>query len=382
MTTRPTLDSDLVATLLDGVNLTPLLAPVEPVAGLWLRNRFVMAPMTRGFSPGGIPGADVAAYYARRASSIGMIITEGVYVDERSAGTSDRVPRFGAPGAVEAWRRVTDGVHAVGGRIAAQLWHLGAARTAGAPPFPDAPVVSPSGIGAAGQHVGEPASLATIDGIVDAFVRAARDARSAGFDGVEVHGAHGYLLDQFCWSRTNHRTDRYGGDLAGRVRLGAEVVAAIRDAVGPDYPILYRFSQWKGGYWDARLAETPAELEALLTPLADAGVDIFHASTRRFWLPAFAGSARTLAGWTRDLTGRPAIAVGSVGVVAPFRGTEAEGQRSLSLAPLLRAFALREFDLIAVGRALLADPDWLDKLVAGQPGSIRPYTKESERTLW
>ena len=182
------------------------------------------------------------------------------------------------------------------------------------------PVISPSGLDPAGKAVAEPATVADLEGVVAAFARAAAEAQAAGFDGVELHGAHGYLLDQFHWPVTNRRTDRYGGDMAGRVRFSAEVVAAVRAATGPQFPIAFRFSQWKGSDYNARIAEDPAELEAFLAPLAAAGVSVFHASIRRYWAPAFDGSDRTLAGWTRQLTGLPVITVGSVGVAAAFRG--------------------------------------------------------------
>ena len=110
-------------------------------------------------------------------------------------------------------------------------------------------------------------------------------ARRLGFDGIEIHGAHGYLLDQFFWAATNHRTDDYGVTLRRRAAFPARVVAAVREAVGPDFPIIYRFSQWKGVDYTARIAANPGELEELPTPLVDAGVDLFHTSLRRHWLP-------------------------------------------------------------------------------------------------
>lgn len=373
--------TSLSRTLLDGTDVTPLFSPVD-VAGLRLRNRLVMAPMTRQFSPGGVPGDDVAAYYARRASSLGLLITEGTYVDEPSAGGSDRVPRFFGAEALDGWRKVAAAVHAQGGAIFPQLWHIGAVRRPGSAPFPEAPIVSPSGLNAAGHPVGEPASAATLSGIASSFARAAADARAAGFDGVELHGAHGYLLDQFHWTATNRRADAYGGDAAGRVRLSAEVVGTVRAAVGPDFPVAFRFSQWKGGAYDARIADDPRELAALLTPLAEAGVSMFHVSTRRYWLPAFDGSERTLAGWTRQLTGLPVIGVGSVGVSAPFLGSASEGQSSLSLAPLVRLVNRGEFDLVAVGRAVLAEPEWARKLQDARLDEIRAYDKSADAVLF
>ena len=367
-------------TLLDGTDPAALFTPVD-IAGLKLRNRFVMAPMTRQFSPDGVPDDDVAAYYARRASSLGLIVTEGTYVDEPSAGSSSRVPRLYGQHALAGWKRVVDAVHAEGGLIFPQLWHLGAGRRAGTAPVADAPVVSPSGVDGTGRSVGEPASDQTIDEVVASFVRAALDAQQTGFDGIELHGAHGYLLDQFHWDATNLRTDGYGGDISGRVRLSAEVVGAIREAVGPAFPIAFRFSQWKGTDYDARIAADPGELAAFLVPLADAGVSLFHVSTRRYWQAAFDDSARTLAGWTKHLTGRPVIALGSVGVAAPFLGSDDQTPQTLSLAPLVRLIEQGEIDLVGVGRAVLADPEWAAKLADGRPGDIRPYDKTVESIL-
>jgi 2,4-dienoyl-CoA reductase-like NADH-dependent reductase (Old Yellow Enzyme family) len=274
-------------------------------------------------------------------------------------------------------------VHAEGGLIFPQLWHLGAQRKPGSPPFPDAPVISPSGVDAAGEAIGSPASQQDLAEIAASFGRAAADARAAGFDGVELHGAHGYLLDQFHWSVSNRRTDRYGGDMAGRVRFSAEVVAAVRAAVGADYPVAFRFSQWKGGHYDAQIAQTADELAAFLTPLADAGVSMFHVSTRRYWQPAFEGSDRTLAGWTRQLSGVPVIAIGSIGVATQFlAGPDEDAEPTLTLAPLVELFRRGEFDLVALGRAVLADPEWASKLTDARLTEIRPYDKSAGSVLF
>jgi 2,4-dienoyl-CoA reductase-like NADH-dependent reductase (Old Yellow Enzyme family) len=372
---------NLSLTLLDGADVSPLLSPVT-VAGIKLRNRLVMAPMTRRFSPDGVPGDDVAAYYGRRAASLGLLLTEGTYVDEGS-GDSARVPRFFGERALAGWRKVASAVHAEGGTIFPELWHTGAMRAPGTGPFPSAPVISPSGVNAAGEAVGEPASLRQLEAVVAAYARAAAAAVDAGFDGVELHAANGYLLDQFHWPRTNQRADAYGGDMRGRVRLSYEVAAAVREAVGPDFPVAFRFSQWKRGHYDARIAEDPTELAAFLVPLADAGVSMFHVSTRRYWLPAFAGEKRTLAGWTRHLTGLPVIGVGSVGVPSAFRAVQGEcEQPSLSLAGLVRLAERGECDLVAVGRAVLADPDWAVKVAEGRLAEIRPYDKSADAVLY
>jgi 2,4-dienoyl-CoA reductase-like NADH-dependent reductase (Old Yellow Enzyme family) len=366
-------------TLLDGADPSPLYSPYT-LSGVDLRNRFVMAPMTRSFSPGGIPGGDVVDYYRRRARHLGLIVTEGTYVGHPSAGSSDRVPRIYGEDALAGWKRVVDAVHAEGGRIFPQLWHLGLARQEGSAPHPEAPIVGPSGISPSGRPRGIAASVADIDAIIASFAKAAADAQRIGFDGVELHGAHGYLLDAFLWSRTNQRTDGYGGSIAARARLGAEVARAVRDTVGPDFPVMFRYSQWKGADFDARIADSPADLETVLSPLADAGVNAFHVSTRRYWLPAFEDGDRTLAGWTKALTGLPTVALGSVGVTSPFYEPDAEAP-SLSLARLLELFERGEFDLVGLGRSVLSDPEWTLKVRENRLDEIRAYDKAHEAHL-
>lgn len=380
MTDISAAQGSLTNTLLDGADIAPLFTPYS-FSGLDLSNRFVMAPMTRGFSPGGVPGADVVDYYRRRASHLGLIVTEGTYIDHQSAGSSDRVPVMYGDESIAGWKRVVDSVHAEGGRIMPQIWHLGLGRREGSAPYPDAPIVGPSGISPSGSPRGIEASLADIDEIIASFARAAATAKEIGFDGVELHGAHGYLLDAFLWSRTNQRTDPYGGSIASRARLGAEVVAAVRDAVGPEYPIVFRYSQWKGSDFSATLADTPAELDTILTPLASAGVSAFHVSTRRYWLPAFEGEDRTLAGWTKSLSGLPVIALGSIGVTSPFMESDS-GVPSLSLAKLMGLFERGEFDMVGLGRAVLSDPEWTRKIRSGQLDEIRAYDKGHEAELF
>ncbi|MGK8491242.1 NADH:flavin oxidoreductase [Nocardia asiatica] len=337
--------------------------------GLTVPNRIVMAPMTRMFSPDGIPGDDVRSYYARRAAAgVGLIVTEGTYVGHESAGQSDRVPRFHGAEQLAGWAKVAEDVHAAGGTIVPQLWHIGMVRNQGDAPYPDAPAVGPSGIRLDGtEGLGKAMTQVDLDDVIGAFAEAAADAERIGFDGVELHGAHGYLLDQFLWAGTNRRDDVYGGDPVARTRFAAEVVAAVRAAVSPGFPVIFRYSQWKQEAYHARLAETPQELEAILTPLAAAGVDVFHASTRRYWRPEFDGSDLNLAGWTKKLTGKPTITVGSVGLDGDFlRAFTGEGAELGSLDNLLDRLERDEFDLVAVGRALLQDPEWASKVLAGR----------------
>lgn len=358
---------------------------------LHLPNRVVMAPMTRNFSPGNVPGEKVAAYYRRRAEGgTGLIITEGTCVGHPAASAYPDVPFFHGEAALAGWRRVVEAVHESGGLVAPQLWHTGAMRGIGAPgqtidPWPEVPAHTPSGLLLPGREHGHAMTQADIDAVVAAFAQAAADAQALGFDAVEVHGAHGYLIDQFFWEGTNRRSDAYGGSIAKRTRFAAEIIAAIRARVGGDFPIILRFSQWKLQDYGAKLVTTPGELEQFLTPLAEAGVDIFHCSTRRFWEPEFAGSDLTLAGWTRKLSGKPSILVGSVTLEQDFIdegkrniGTHAEPASLRNLGELL---ARGECDLVAVGRSLIPNPDWPKLVAAGREHELRAYDKRDLETL-
>jgi len=350
--------------------------PVQPLftpfsfQGLTLPNRIVMAPMTRSFSPGGIPGEDVAAYYRRRAEcGVGLIITEGTYPPDPAAGFDPKVPHLYGEAALNGWRRVVDHVHAAGGRIFSQIWHLGLQVSSGPPPPDGTRPVGPSGEHAMAQ--------AEIDLAIGAYAEAAHSAQQTGFDGVELHGAHGYLIDQFFWEKTNRRTDRYGGDLVARTRFAAEVIGEVRKRVGARFPIGLRFSQWKIADYNAKLAATPGELERFLRPLADAGVDIFHCSTRRFWEPEFDGSPLNLAGWTKKLTGKPTITVGSVTLATDLMSSRGstEPVPVTGLDELLDRLERGEFDLVALGRALLANPDWAAKVKRGALAELRPFER-------
>ncbi len=179
-----------------------ILARPAVINGLTVPNRIAMAPMTRMFSPGGIPGEDVVSYYARRAAAgVGLIVTEGTYVGHDSAGQSDRVPRFHGDEQLAGWAKVADAVHAAGGTIVPQLWHIGMVRKQGDQPFPDAPAVGPSGLRIGEDEVtGKVMTQRDLDDVIGAFAEAAAAAERIGFDGVEIHGAHGYLLDQFLWA--------------------------------------------------------------------------------------------------------------------------------------------------------------------------------------
>jgi 2,4-dienoyl-CoA reductase-like NADH-dependent reductase (Old Yellow Enzyme family) len=353
---------------------------------LHLKNRIVMAPMTRTMTPGGIPRERNAAYYRRRAAGqVGLILSEGTVVDRPASRNHPDVPSFYGDAALDGWKDVLAAVHDAGGRMAPQLWHTGSTRHGDWQP--DAPVESPSGLVAPRSARGVAMNDEAIADTIAAFAKAAASAQRLGFDAVEIHGAHGYLIDQFFWSGTNERTDLYGGaSLAKRTRFATEVIAAIRAAVGPDLPLIMRVSQWKQQDYTTRLALTPHEMEAWLQPLVHAGVDILHCSQRRYWdaeFPEIDGeNGLNFAGWAKKLTGAATISVGSVGLSqdssSAFRG---EGSTSVGLERLVERMERDEFDLIAVGRALLSDPDWVSKVQGGDTASMKGFDVASLREL-
>ncbi|VFR66792.1 2,4-dienoyl-CoA reductase [NADPH] [plant metagenome] len=355
--------------------MVPLFQPFS-LGRMTLPNRIVMAPMTRQRSPDGVPGQDVADYYRRRADSgVGLLITEGAFIDHPGANAFPDSPDFFGEVALAGWRRVVEAVHGASGRIVVQLWHCGPERRPGLPHDPAVPGFGPVEIRDDNGRILVQAMTETgIADVVASYARAAAQAEALGFDGVEIHAAHEFLLDTFLWKRSNTRTDAYGGSLENRLRFTLAVVQAVRQAVSADFPVLLRFSQFKRSDYAARIAETPEELGRILKPLAEAGVDAFHASTRRFWEPAFAGSPLSLAGWAQRLTGKPAIAVGSVGLHSQI-GSDAGASSSppADLQGVVECIAAGEFELIAVGRALLADPGWASKVQTGHFADLHGY---------
>ncbi|MBB3870819.1 alkene reductase [Brevundimonas mediterranea] len=207
-----------------------------------LSNRIVMAPLTRNRAgPGFVPG-DLAVEYYRQRATAGLIIAEATQISQQGQGYQD-TPGIYDAAQVEGWRRVTDAVHAEGGRIVLQLWHVGRISHVDLQPGGAAPV-APSAIRAETKtfvnngfvDVSEPRALTLeeLPDIVDDFRRAAANAIAAGFDGVEIHGANGYLLDQFAKDGANARTDAYGGSVENRARLMLEVAAGVAEEIGAD----------------------------------------------------------------------------------------------------------------------------------------------------
>jgi len=285
-------------------DVSVLFSPIQ-IGKVTVPNRIVMAPMTRGYATDGVLAESAIDYYRRRAEGgTGLILTEGIATSQIAAHSAT-VPELSEGPAADMWARVTAGVHSVGGVIMAQLWHTGLGRIREKAADPTQPNIGPVEIylpddspHAEGglYEPGRAMDQADIDATIDEYATAAVNAKNAGFDGIELHGGHGYLIDQFFWAASNRRTDGYGGDFGQRSRFGAEIITEIKHRTGADFPVGVRFSQWKlPAHYTVRPIATAAELEAMLAPLVVAGADFFDASTRRYWEPEF-GTETTLAG--------------------------------------------------------------------------------------
>jgi 2,4-dienoyl-CoA reductase-like NADH-dependent reductase (Old Yellow Enzyme family) len=352
-----------------------------------LPNRIVFPPMGLQVCEGGVPGEEAAQYYARRAQGgASLVVTEGVYIDHPSSGDNPLLGRFHGDDAFDGWRNVAAKVRAAGALCVPELWHVGLiyrgpdVLTGGPLTYrPELGQISPSGYIDPASRVCDGMTQAQIDEVIAAYARGASKAVELGFDGIELHGAHGYLIDQFLWKALNHRSDRYGGSPRARGRFAAEVIAACRAELEPGMPLILRLSQWKMVDYAARLADTPQELEDLLAPVVEAGVDLIDCSQRHFWDAGFEdGSDLNFAGWVKKVTGVPTCTIGSVGLDSDFFTNLGEGLESgLDLArldDLMRRFDRGDFDLVAVGRAMIAEPDWPKLVRAGQFDRLKPFS--------
>ena len=349
---------------------------------LILRNRVVMAPMTRNQSPGGIPTSDVISYYARRAKAeVGLIITEGIEVSHIASSAYPNVPRLDTNKAREGWKKVVEGIKNNNGAVIAQLWHCGGFRKLGMQPNPEVPGYTASGLVKPGKKVAHEMTLQDIKETIDAYASDAKICQELGFDGVEIHGAHGYLIDNFLWGGTNIREDSYGGSIQKRSQFVSDIIKAVKENVDDKFIVGLRFSQWKQHDFSAKLASTPDDLKKILMPPVEAGLDFLHSSMRRFWESEFEGSDENLAYWTKKISNIPTIGVGSVGLDSDFIDMTAPATPT-SIDKALDDIKKQKYDLIAVGRALLSDYEWVVKMKEGRLNDVIPYTKDALLNLY
>jgi len=338
--------------------MSTLFDPVQ-AGDLQLANRIVMAPLTRNRSPNAVPPDIAVTYYEQRASA-GLIVSEGTAVSHQGQGYSD-VPGLYATEQLDAWKPVTKAVHAAGGKIVVQLWHVGRVSHTDLQPDGGAPV-GPSAITAKTKTVlikdGVPTFVETsqpraldageLPGIVHSFAVAARNAvETAGFDGVEIHGANGYLLDQFLKSDSNQRTDDYGGSIENRARLTLEITRAVADAVG-------------GGKTGIRLSPvTPAndvhdtEAQALFTYVVQQ-----LATLNLAYVHIIEGAT----GGPRELPDRPFDYEALKAAYRTAGGKAAWMVNNGYDKPMAETAVKEGDDLVAFGRPFISNPDLVDRI--------------------
>lgn len=332
------------------------------LGSLTLANRIVMAPLTRNRAGAGlVPSEYAATYYSQRASA-GLLITEATQVSAQAQGYQD-TPGLYTQAQIEGWRNVTDAVHAKGGRIFVQLWHVGRVSHVDLQPDGAAPV-APSAIRAATKtfvnnsftDVSEPRALALdeLAGIVDDFRQAAANAIAAGFDGVEVHGANGYLLEQFIKDGANVRTDAYGGSIENRARLLLEVTAAVAEEIGAERTGV-RISPVSPAN-GISCSEPQPQYNYIVDQLSAQGIVYLHV------VEGATGGPRDIAPFDFDA------------LRSRFKNTYlANNGYDLDLANA--RLSEGKADLFALGRAFISNPDLVERLQTGAPlNTLDPTT--------
>lgn len=362
------------------------IAPVEPdrdplftplrLGTLSLANRTAVAPMTRvSATPDGCATPEMADYYASFATGgFGLVITEGVYTDKAYSQGYLNQPGLTDKDQVRSWRSVTDAVHQAGAPVIAQLMHAGAL-VQGNPFRSD--TIAPSAVRPIGQQmpfyggngqyaVPRAAKERDLLEATTGFAQAARAAQEAGFDGVEVHAANGYLLNQFLSEFANRRSDTYGGSTAARVQLTVEVIRAIRDAVGPDFPVGVRLSQAKVNDFHYRWSGGVVDAETIFRAVAEAGADYIHTTQFEAWAPAFGEDTPNMAAMARAATGLPVIANGSLH--DPLRARELLGSG--------------DAQVLSLGRGALGSSSWPNAVMTGvAPDAFDPAVLQPRATL-
>ncbi|CAG2156639.1 N-ethylmaleimide reductase [Cupriavidus yeoncheonensis] len=338
-----------------------LLEPYS-LGSLTLANRVVMAPLTRNRAGAGLVPSDLAAtYYAQRASA-GLLITEATQVSAQAQGYQD-TPGLYTQEQIDGWRKVTDAVHAKGGRIFVQLWHVGRVSHVALQPGGVAPV-APSAIRAVTKtfvnngfaDVSEPRALALneLPGIVSDFRQAAANAIAAGFDGVEIHGANGYLLEQFIKDGANQRTDAYGGSVENRARLLLEVVAAVAKEIGAERTGV-RISPVSPAN-AISCSDPQPQYDYIAEQLSALGIVYLHV------VEGATGGPRDVAPFDYDA------------LRSRFKQTYL-ANNGYDLALASARLAEGKADLFAFGRPFISNPDLVERLKSGAPlAALNPAT--------
>ncbi|QYR23155.1 NADH:flavin oxidoreductase [Paenibacillus sp. sptzw28] len=327
------------------------------LGSLRLHNRAVLSPMTRTSAEcNGLANQLMVRYYTRFAKGgFGLIITEGIYPDSVNSQSYKNQPGLADKEQAESWRPVVEAVHREGGRIIAQLMHAGALvqHNEFKPIAPSA--VKPVGTmleehGGSGEYsVPDAMSKSDIRQVIDNFAHAAQRAKQVGFDGVELHAANGYLLDQFITKYTNQRTDEYGGSTENRIRIVVELLDRIRSVVGQNYTVGVRISQGKVNDFNHKWANGINDAKIIFEKLGTACPTYIHTTEYKAFAPAFTNGGPTLAKLAATYGGLPVIANGKLGDPEMAEQLLASG----------------EAELAAIGTSALVNPDWVNKVKEG-----------------
>lgn len=334
-----------------------------------LTNRIGVAPMTRMSSPGdSIPRQDVLDFLVRRArNGASLVYTEAIVTDYESAQGYPGQARILTQRQIDAWRSVTDQIRTAGAVSIMQLFHCG--RMAWPEVNPAGRAIAPSPIAPQQDNpiTGEPYPVADeisrfdIGHVINGFVESAKGAVAAGFDGVEVHGAHGYLISQFLSSYSNRREDDYGGSVEKRYRFAHEVIEAVRAVVPSDRLLTFRISDWGVADMEVSLFNTREEWQQMIGLLDQEPIDAISVSCYDFSADAF-GTGRTMAALTREATTKPIMICGKI-----YDRSSAER-------------ALEHADIVLSAKSVLLNPDWVEDVRAGR--ELSPHTSEDANVAY
>lgn len=326
---------------------------------LQLKNRIGLAPMTRTSAESdGVPNETMRKYYTRYAEGgFGLLITEGTYPDEKYSQGYLNQPGIANEKQLTGWKGIVQSVHSAGAKIICQLMHAGALSQGN---IYKNETIGPSAVQPKGEQLefygGKGAyrmptemSRENIKDIVKGFAQAAENAKQAGFDGIEIHGANGYVLDQFLTDYTNKRQDEYGGSTENRVRLLVETAQACRQAVGDDFLVGIRISQSKVNDYTHKWAGGEEDAQTIFTALGKAGLDFIHVTEYYADQPAFKEGGPTLAALAKKYGGLPVVVNGNM-------NTPEQGEEMLQSG---------QVDVVTLGKAALANKDWVNKVAEG-----------------
>lgn len=330
----------------------PILFSEININGVELKNRIALAPMTRtSAEENGVPSERMLSYYRRYAKGgFSLLISEGTYPDEAFSQGYLNQPGIANQKHINGWRLITNAVHNEGAKMFCQLMHAGALSQGN---IYSKKTIAPSSLAPKGEQLGfyggegayptpEEMSKDDIEQAKHGFVNAAVNARKAGFDGVEIHGANGYLLDQFLTDYNNKREDEYGGSIENRVRLLVEVCQAVREKLGKDFPIGIRISQAKVNDYTHKWAGGEKDAEIIFKQLSNSGIDFLHVTEYHADAPAFDEKGPSLAWLAKKWTNLPVFANGNINT------------------PVLanQVITNNEIDVVVIGKAALANKEW------------------------